>query len=209
MVPFRTAVKCSAGACRSKAMSAMDGTVLGSSESRSCRADSERLEYGAAQSLESIALSERPVLLRVAGRLAQDREEAEDLVGQTILLAARNWHLFDGRHPRSWLLRILRNEFYRRKVEEKRQLDLFFHLGPAIDDSTEKRISDRIVVQEIARALDDLPAENRQAVVLCDGEQMSYEDAANRLSVPMGTLRSRLFRGRRLLQKRLSDWHES
>lgn len=189
-------------------MRATDGTVLGSAEPSSLRVGSHRFETDAVNNLEAIANAERPVLLRVARRMAKDHEEAEDLVGQTILLAARNWHLFDGRHPRSWLLRILRNEFYRRKADEKRQLDLFYHLGPAIDDATEKRISDRIEVQAIVRALDDLPTENRQAVMLCDGEQMSYEDAANTLSVPMGTLRSRLFRGRRLLQQRLSDWHE-
>jgi RNA polymerase sigma-70 factor (ECF subfamily) len=190
-------------------MGAAEGTVLESVETQDCCAGTTRLETGAAKNLELIATTERPLLLRVARRMAKDQEEAEDLVCQTILLAVRNWHLFDGRHPRSWLLRIMRNEFYRHKADEKRQIDLFFHLGPAIDDKTEKRISDRIEVQAIARALDDLPTENRQAVMLCDGEQMSYEDAANTLSVPMGTLRSRLFRGRRLLQQRLSDWHEA
>jgi RNA polymerase sigma-70 factor (ECF subfamily) len=137
-----------------------------------------------------------------------DPSEAEDLVGQVLLLAARGWADFDGRHPRSWLLRILKNEAQKRSGSQKAHLQLFDDHGELADNDTERRINDRLTAEAIHRELMNLPWAYRIAVVLCDEEQLTYEEAADVLDVPMGTIRSRLFRGRKLLQRKLRPWSD-
>jgi RNA polymerase sigma-70 factor, ECF subfamily len=159
----------------------------------------------ALDSFERTALAELGLLYRVARRLVLDSVDAEDLVGQTLCAAARAWSSFDGRHPRSWLLTILKNEHLkgiRRAGSRPRTVpmeDNFEHGDLGFGDEVENRaLADRILTE-----LDALPEEFRMAVALCDVEQMSYEEAAKVMRVPVGTVRSRLFRGRRALRERL------
>lgn len=148
------------------------------------------------------------LLYRVARRMAANAADAEDLVGQTLLSAARAWSSFDGRHLKGWLLTILRNEHLKTlRTRSSRPKTVGLEEGAEVTrGSIADEIDQRAFVDEILRELDGLPEEFRMAVSLCDVEQFSYEDAAAALGVPVGTVRSRLFRGRRLLRERLKDW---
>jgi len=153
---------------------------------------------------EDVALAELPVLYRVARRLTLSDTDAEDLVGQALLLAARGWNSFDGAHPRSWLIRILKNEhlgMVRKKAG--RTIEALEEVPEPLEEGFWEEISWRAVGSDILRELDRLPEEYRIAVALCDVEEMSYEEAATAMEVPVGTVRSRLFRGRRMLRARL------
>jgi RNA polymerase sigma-70 factor (ECF subfamily) len=158
---------------------------------------------------EDVARGELSVLFRVAVRLTRHDQDAEDLVSRTLLLAAKAWDNFDGRHARSWLIRILKNEFFnsRRSGKGAGNVALDDVAEPA-DEGFWVAVSDRALGQALMEELDRLPEEYRLAVVLCDVEEMSYDEAASALEVPIGTVRSRLFRGRRMLRARLSHWTE-
>lgn len=156
--------------------------------------------------LEKVVGAEIPVLYRVARRLTRNPQEAEDLVGQVLLRAARAWHTFDGRHPRSWMIHILKNEYYGLKRQEAKA-----PLASPIDDheiawcgSVFSDVLGKIDAEQVMNAIDQLPEDFRLVVVLCDIEELSYEDTARSLEVPIGTVRSRLFRARKMLQHRLS-----
>lgn len=156
-------------------------------------------------SFEVVARRELPVLYRVAKRLTRDPVAAEDLVGQALLNAASGWDKFDGRYPRSWMIRILQHAQTREadKLSAKARhepLDEASAIAPDVWQELDARhISGRIVVE-----LDNLPQEFRLAVALCDMEELSYEEAAAAMDVPIGTVRSRLFRGRQILRERLA-----
>lgn len=158
----------------------------------------------AKEPFDRVARREIPVLYRVAARLTRNPDDAEDLVSQSLLSAHRAWKEFDGTYPRSWLIRILKNEFFnlRRKIGGSTNVSLESIDEPS-DDGFWKEVSWRAVGEDILRELDALPEEYRLAVALCDIEEMSYADAAIALETPIGTVRSRLFRGRRLLRSRL------
>lgn len=155
---------------------------------------------------EEVARTELPVLYRVARRLARNDAEAEDLVGTTLLLAARAYDAFDGRHPRAWTIQILRNEFFgqARKRANRPETALDSVAEPS-DEGFWREVEWRAVGGDLMRALDGLPEAYRLAVALCDVEEMSYNEVALAMEVPVGTVRSRLFRGRRLLRARLAD----
>lgn len=147
---------------------------------------------------------ELTVLYRVARRLALNESDAEDLVGSTLLQAARAWDGFDGRYLRSWLVQILRNEHLGLLRRRGRRPEA--SLEEAVEPSDEgfwEAVSWRAVGDDLIRELDRVPEDYRMAVVLCDVEGMAYEEAAKAMGVPVGTVRSRLFRGRRLLRARL------
>lgn len=153
---------------------------------------------------ETAIRPELPVLYRVAKRLVRNVEEAEDMVAQSVLNAFRGWQRFDGRHLRSWLIRILRNEFANRRRSEAAQIETM----PLEDDiATVDAPWDAIVWRDHAdrllAELDTLPIEYRMAVHLCDVEELSYQEAADSMGVPLGTVRSRLFRGRAMIRSRL------
>ena len=164
---------------------------------------------GARRDFESEIRPELPVLYRVARRMVRCEDEAEDLVGQTVAKAYAAWSRFDGQYLRSWLIKILRNEVYNvRRMQESRpeESELRDDLagdGPFWDD-----VHWKICAQHLHRELDKLPDEFRLAVHLCDIEGMSYEEAACAMDVPVGTVRSRLFRGRARLRTKLSAYVE-
>ena len=167
--------------------------------------ESSQVDEGSAKKrFEQTTLRELPTLYRIARRLAGSNEAAEDLVGQALLSAAKAWSTFDGRHARSWLITILRNEqrqnIRREAVRPQTAPLLESHTA---DEDTWREISTRSGAEQALCELDKLPEEFRIAVALCDVEGMSYEEAAAAMNCRPGTLRSRLFRGRRMLRERL------
>lgn len=156
-------------------------------------------------------------LYSVACKLTRNPAEAEDLVQDTLLKAMRAREQFHaGTNLKAWLFRILTNTFinkYRRGGLERSVLE-----GPDADPlvdgwvsaSTMRQLRDPeqaalmpIVEGEVQRALDALPTDFKIAVILCDVEEFSYEEIAQIMGCPIGTVMSRLHRGRKLLQRSL------
>jgi len=151
---------------------------------------------------ETLLELEIPVLYRVACRMTKDATTAEDVVGLTVLKALENRSQWSGRFLRSWLIQILRRTYL---TELNRPCNRT-HANLGDVDATQPdlwpTLGASLLSQQLTTALDQLPEEFRMAVVLCDMEELSYEDAARALAVPVGTVRSRLFRGRRILRER-------
>jgi len=166
-------------------------------------------------SFEREALVHIDALYRVALRLTGNASDADDLVQETMLKAYRAWHQYQqGTNAKGWLLTILRHAFineYRRRTRHPETVDIdaiepFAVFDEGQDDDPQGRFFDQIVDDEVLRAIDELPEQFREAVVLSDVEGMSYEEVGKILEVPIGTVKSRLFRGRRLLQAKLHDY---
>jgi RNA polymerase sigma-70 factor, ECF subfamily len=159
---------------------------------------------------ERYVLPEIEVLLRVAHSLTRNHAEAEDLVQDTLLRAYRGIGGFDGRHPRAWLLTILRNTHInrnrRRRPELLRDPDAATDrmISAASDERTDAVIDDEIDV-EIIRALESLDEPFRRVVELVDIDGLSYAEAAEVLDVPVGTVMSRLHRARSRIRDRLDQ----
>jgi len=157
---------------------------------------------------ERYVLPEIEVLLRVAHSLTRNHAEAEDLVQDTLLRAYRGIGGFDGRHPRAWLLTILRNTHInrnrRRRPELLRDPDAATDrmASAASDDRADAAIDDEFDV-EIVRALESLDEPFRRVVELVDIDGLSYAEAAEVLDVPVGTVMSRLHRARSRIRDRL------
>jgi len=167
------------------------------------------------QSFEREALVHLDSLYRVALRLTGNPSEADDLVQETMLKAYRAWHQFKlGTNAKGWLLTILRHAFineYRRRTRHPETVDLntiepYSVFEELQDEDPQGTFFDRIVDDEVLRAIDELPEQFRETVVLSDVEGLSYEEIARLLEVPVGTVKSRLFRARRLLQQKLYDY---
>jgi len=157
---------------------------------------------------ERYVIPEIEVLLRVATSLTRNRAEAEDLVQDTLLRAYRGIGGFDGRHPRAWLLTILRNTHINRN--RRRRPELLHDPDRASDrlaatvaaDRTDAVVEDALDT-EIIRALDALDERFRRVVELVDIDGLTYAEAAEVLSVPVGTVMSRLHRARTRIRDRL------
>ena len=163
---------------------------------------------GDEQAFENYVLPEIEVLLRVANSLTRNHAEAEDLVQDTLIRAYRGIGGFDGRHPRAWLLTILRNTHInrnrRRRPELLRDPDAATDrmISAASDERTDAGIDNEIDV-EIIRALGSLDEPFRRVVELVDIDGLSYAEAAEVLDVPVGTVMSRLHRARSRIRDRL------
>lgn len=157
---------------------------------------------------EELVLPELPVLLRVALRFTGQGADAEDLVQDTLLRAWRSLDGFDGRHPRAWLLTVLRHaEINRHRRRRPELLDdpdapAERHLSAA-GPSAEQVVLDRAFGAVVEAALLDLPDVMRQAVLLGDVDGLSYAEIAAILGVPEGTVASRLHRARNRIRRRL------
>ena len=165
-------------------------------------------------SFEREALVHLDALYRVALRLSGNPADAEDLVQEAMLRAYRSWDRFTlGTNAKGWLLTILRNLFineYRRRRRHPETVDLDtiepFAVFEDVQADPQGALFDRIVDDEVLRAVDELPEVFREAVMLSDVEGLSYEEIAKVLDVPVGTVKSRLYRGRRMLQARLYEY---
>ena len=170
--------------------------------------------------VEEEALEWRDQVYRVARRLAGSREEADDLVQQTYERAFRSWRQYTpGTNLRAWLLRILTNLNIDRGRRQQRtpqttSLDneagdyyLYNKLESQVADENpdEERVLERLSQDSIVEALDEVPHDFRDVIVLVDIGEFSYADAAQILDIPIGTVMSRLHRGRRILKKNLAD----
>ena len=170
---------------------------------------------------EREALAHLDALYGAAYRLARNPRDAEDLVQDALLRAYRFWDTFEkDSNCKAWLLRILTNTFineYQKKKRSREVLDaaqaeqeatdgVLVHAGADAQKSPEGLLLERSVSDDVQRALDALPDEFRTAVVLCDIEGLSYKEIADIMECPVGTVMSRLFRGRRLLEKSLEEF---
>ena len=155
---------------------------------------------------EQHVLPEIDVLYRVARSLTRNSPDAEDLVQDTLLRAHRSIHTFDGRHPRAWLLTILRNahlnRLRRRDPELLHDPDGAANATVTSADTTDGFV-DQALDDEVARALDDLPPMFRQVIEIVDMDGRSYATAADLLGVPLGTVMSRLHRARSRIREHL------
>lgn len=173
-------------------------------------------------SFQDEALPQMDAVYRFALSLARDPDRAQDLTQETFLRAYRNWDKYTpGTRVKSWLFTICRNHFLQREERTRRHDEI---VADAAEEDP-KRISreatvflaargrdpegefwSRIVDDEVLRAVEALPDDFRDAVLLSDLEGLPYQEVAEILEVPVGTVKSRLFRGRRRLQHQLYDY---
>ena len=164
---------------------------------------------------EEEALDLADQVYRVARRLVSTREEAEDLMQETYARAFRSWSSFQpGTNMRAWLLRILTNLNIDRGRRVQRAPDTqpleegdYFLYNKLEEDgsSAEGRVDDRLSQDDAVAALSAVPHDFRDVIVLVDIGDFSYADAAQILEIPIGTVMSRLHRGRRILKRELAD----
>jgi RNA polymerase sigma-70 factor (ECF subfamily) len=160
---------------------------------------------------------------RFALRLGGASDAAEDLVQETFLRAWRSFGQYSpGTRAKSWLFTICRNVFLRQMERGQRHSDIVEREAPRSDAGAgdlanplwsesgdtdpEGRFFHQIVDAQVLAAIDALPEEYRTAVVLSDLEGLNYQEIADLMEVPVGTIKSRLFRGRRRLQRELYDY---
>jgi len=157
------------------------------------------------------------LLYGVALRMVRAEGDAEDLVQETILRAYRFWDTFEaGTNCKAWLLRILTNSFRNRYREREREQEILdeaescdAHLGQFQGENprdAESALFGRMLSRDVEKALEALPAEFRLPVILADLEDLSYKEIAEVMECPAGTVMSRLYRGRKMLQKLLYDY---
>jgi len=147
----------------------------------------------------------------MALRLTRNTDDAEDLVQDAMVKAYRFFHRYEsGSNIRAWLFKLLVNLFYndRRKAQKDQRLRLEARRQHADVSAQrfEQILADRLVQDRIREALEELPEEFRLAVILCDLYDFSYKEIADILDCPVGTVMSRLYRGRRLLQESLFQY---
>lgn len=149
-------------------------------------------------------------LYNFANWLTRDREEAEDLVQETYAKALRGFSAFQlGTNFRAWMYRILRNTFLTSRTGLKATMTV--PLDPEDDgpevavepETPETILIERSNTQRIQDAIDELPVHFKEVILLCEVEEMSYQEIAETLSIPIGTVMSRLSRGRKMLRDHL------
>jgi RNA polymerase sigma-70 factor (ECF subfamily) len=159
---------------------------------------------------EELAMPLFDSLYNFARWIARDSDDAEDLVQETYLKALRGFESFQpGTNFRAWIFQVLRNTFlssrtnYERRMTEELDSD---EDGPelAVDTETPETIlMNRCNFQVVQRAIDDLPVHYRETLLLCEVEEMSYQQIAEVLSIPIGTVMSRLARARKAVRESL------
>src|SRR5215210_1569579 len=165
---------------------------------------------------EALELSDQ--VYRVARRLVSTREEAEDLMQETYARAFRSWRSFQpGTNLRAWLLRILTNLNIDRGRRLQRSPDLQpleegdYYLYNRLEDAgrepsiDQERVDERLSQDDVVAALSSVPHDFRDVIVLVDIGDFSYAEAAQILDIPIGTVMSRLHRGRRVLKRELAE----
>jgi RNA polymerase sigma-70 factor (ECF subfamily) len=167
------------------------------------------------EAFEQEALPWLDDVYRFALSLTRDEADAEDVVQDTFLRAYRSWDTYAvGSDCRRWLFTICRNAFLRSREREPQTIELAdgerdsfatsaLSLHDAPRNGLEEILARTDLLPAIERALSRVPAPFQSALVLVDVEDQSYETAAQILGIPIGTLRSRLFRGRRIMQELL------
>jgi len=167
---------------------------------------------------EKEALPHADLLYNYALRMTNNSSDAEDLLQETYLKAYRFWDKYEqGTNIRAWLFRILKNSFINRYRKESKEPDTVdfdevqsFYAIPR-GESTEpgnsqEALFNNLLDDDVAKAIADLPDDFRTVIILCDIEGLTYEEIAVFVDCPLGTVRSRLHRGRRMLRARLTGY---
>jgi RNA polymerase sigma-70 factor (ECF subfamily) len=159
---------------------------------------------------EELAMPLFGPLYNFAHWLTKDRDEAEDLVQETYVKALRGFSSFQvGTNFRAWIFRILRNTFLTSRTGLKATMTVPLDSeegGPelAVENATPETIlMERLSDERLQGAMADLPVHYREILLLCEVEEMSYQEIAETLTIPMGTVMSRLSRARKALRDRL------
>ena len=185
-------------------------------------ADAEEAQRLATESRDRVRFEEDALALsdqvyRVARHLASSREDADELMQETYARAFRSWRSFQpGTNMRAWLLRILTNLNIDRGRRQQRAPQMqpleandYFLYDRLSEDgdgvSDEDRVVERLSQDDIVTALSAVPHDFRDVIVLVDLGDFSYADAAQILDIPVGTVMSRLHRGRRILKRELAE----
>ncbi|WP_248343846.1 sigma-70 family RNA polymerase sigma factor [Anaeromyxobacter paludicola] len=175
---------------------------------------------GTRREFEHLALQHIDPLFSAALRLTKNERDAEDLVQDTFLRAYRFFDKFErGTNIKAWLFKILTNTFinrYRRNVKERNIVEgsereavherFISREATEYAANPEQFFFDRLLSDDVLQAVDALPIDFRMVVILADLQEFSYKEIAEILEIPVGTVMSRLFRGRRLLQKSLGSY---
>jgi RNA polymerase sigma-70 factor (ECF subfamily) len=164
------------------------------------------------------AIPHMDILRNYAVRMTGSPADADDLVQETYLKAFRFWDKYEkGTNVRAWLFRIMKNTYinrYRKEVKEPSHVDYdeiqnFYNLikdNRADQNDLQEKIFGGLLEDDVARAVELLPVDFRTVVILSDIEGLNYEEIAEFIDCPLGTVRSRLHRGRKMLQVTLHDY---
>jgi RNA polymerase sigma-70 factor (ECF subfamily) len=167
---------------------------------------------------EAEALPHMDVLYNFALRTTGNQDDAHDLLQETYLKAYRFWDKYEkGTNIRAWLFRIMKNSYinrYRKETKEPDKVDYedienFYNTIRAEStdpNDLQKQLYGNLLGDEVTKALQGLPDDFRTVVILCDIEGLTYEEIAEFVECPIGTVRSRLHRGRKLLQAELFEY---
>lgn len=167
---------------------------------------------------EEEAIPHMDVLYNFALRTTGNEDDARDLLQETYLKAYRFWDKYEkGTNIRAWLFRIMKNSYinrYRKETKEPATVDYddvenFYNSIRAEStdpNDLQEKLFGNLLGDEVSKSLASLPDDFRTVVILCDIEGMMYEEIAQFLDIPIGTVRSRLHRGRKLLQQRLFEY---
>jgi RNA polymerase sigma-70 factor, ECF subfamily len=170
---------------------------------------------------EKTAVPHMSTLYSHALHLTMNSDDAKDLMQETFLKAYRFWDKFEqGTNIKGWLYQIMKNSYinhYRKKVKEPRSIEfdesqhhqIRAKDAPVAPSQVGEDAPHEMFEDEIARSLASLPREFRTVVMLSDVEDLTYQEIASTIAVPLGTVRSRLHRGRRMLRKRLRGYARS
>lgn len=157
-------------------------------------------------------------LFNFALKMTGDSDDASDLLQETYLKAFRFWDKFEkGTNCKAWLFRIMKNTYintYRKNTKEPDKVDyeeienFYENIKPSSTDSAhlEKDIYDNLLDDELSEAISSLPEDFRTVVILCDIEGYTYDEIADFVDVPVGTVRSRLHRARKMLFTKLHKY---
>src|SRR6204780_2960545 len=167
-------------------------------------------EERAAADFEELAMPLFDQLYNFARWLAQDTAEAEDLVQETYAKALRGFSSFQlGTNFRAWMYRILRNSFLSSRTGLKTTVAIDGEadesLLPVETGTPETILMGQVEREAVQQALEDLPVPYREILLLCEVEEMSYQEIAETLAIPIGTVMSRLFRGRKTMRESLKE----
>jgi len=164
------------------------------------------------------AFPHKDILFNFALRTTGDKDDAHDLLQETFMKAFRFWDKYEkGTNIRAWLFRIMKNSYINRYRKETREPgmvdydDVENFYDSIRDDSTDsndlqKRMYSNMLSDEVTEALQSLPEDFRTVVILCDIEGLMYDEISEFLNCPIGTVRSRLHRGRKMLEEKLYDY---
>lgn len=170
------------------------------------------------EDFEREAVPHMDALFNFALKMTGDSDEADDLVQETYLKAFRFFDKFEkGTNCKAWLFRIMKNTYinkYRKETKEPGKVDyeevenFYENVKPSSTDSAhlEKDIYDNLLDDELSEAINSLPDDFKTVVILCDIEGFTYEEIADFIDVPVGTVRSRLHRARKMLFTKLQKY---